>query len=76
MAYHVHFLFFVVVVYSQKKNDKNHEENEVEQWFKFPDQSYFNYSTVEPRYNEDLGTMKIFLLEQLSHYIRVKNKEI
>ena len=28
--------------------------------------------TVEPRYNEDLGTMKITLLYQVSHYIRVK----
>ena len=34
------------------------------------------FSTVEPRYNEDLGTMKITLLYQVSHYIRVKNKEI
>ena len=33
-------------------------------------------STVEPRYNEVLGTMKITLLYQGSHYIRVKNKEI
>ena len=32
--------------------------------------------TVEPRYNEVLGTMKITLLYQVSHYIRVKNKEI
>ena len=31
--------------------------------------------TVEPRYNKDLGTMKITLLYQVSH-IRVKNKEI
>ena len=31
--------------------------------------------TVEPHYNEDLGTMKITLLYQVSH-IRVKNKEI
>ena len=29
-------------------------------------------STVEPRYNEVLGTMKITLLYQVSHYIRVK----
>ena len=29
-------------------------------------------NTVEPRYNEDLGTMKITLLYQVSHYIRVK----
>ena len=28
--------------------------------------------TVEPRYNEVLGTMKITLLYQVSHYIRVK----
>ena len=27
---------------------------------------------MEPRYNEDLGTMKITLLYQVSHYIRVK----
>ena len=32
--------------------------------------------TVEPRYNEVLGTMKITLLYQVSHYIRVKSKEI
>ena len=32
--------------------------------------------TVEPRYNEVLGTMKMTLLYQVSHYIRVKNKEI
>ena len=32
---------------------------------------YFEY-TVEPRYNEVLGTMKITLLYQVSHYIRVK----
>ena len=32
--------------------------------------------TVEPRYNEVLGTMKITLLYQVSHYIRVQNKEI
>ena len=32
--------------------------------------------TVEPHYNEDLGTMKITLLYQVFHYIRVyyKNK--
>ena len=28
---------------------------------------------MEPRYNEVLGTMKITLLYQVSHYIRVKN---
>ena len=37
---------------------------------------FFNRSgytnTVEPRYNEVLGTMKITLLYQVSHYIRVK----
>ena len=30
--------------------------------------------TVEPHYNEVLGTMKITLLFQVSHYIRVKTK--
>ena len=35
-------------------------------------ESYYRY-TVEPRYNEGLGTMKITLLYQVSHYIRVKN---
>ena len=29
-------------------------------------------NTVEPHYNEVLGTMKITLLYQVSHYIRVK----
>ena len=28
--------------------------------------------TVEPHYNEVFGTMKITLLYQVSHYIRVK----
>ena len=28
--------------------------------------------TVEPRYNKVLGTMKITLLYQVSHYIRIK----
>ena len=32
------------------------------------------YGTVEPRYNEDLGTMEIALLYQVSPYIRVKKK--
>ena len=32
------------------------------------------YDTVEPRYNEVLGTMKITLLYQISHYIRVKKQ--
>ena len=36
----------------------------------------FSDCTVEPRYNEVLGTMKMTLLYQVSHYIRVKNKEI
>ena len=31
-------------------------------------------NTVEPRYNEVLGTMKISLLYQVSHYIRVKTQ--
>ena len=33
-------------------------------------------NTVEPRYKEVLGTIKITLLYQVSHYFRVKNKEI
>ena len=32
--------------------------------------------TVEPHYNEVLGPMKITLLYQVSHYIRVKHKGI
>ena len=35
---------------------------------------FFNHSTVEPLYNEVLGTMKITLLYQVSHYIRVKKE--
>ena len=31
-------------------------------------------NTVEPLYNEDLGTMKITLLYQVSCYIRVKTQ--
>ena len=31
-------------------------------------------STVDPRYNEVLGTIKITLLYQVSHYIRVKKQ--
>ena len=31
-------------------------------------------NTVEPRYNEVLGTMKITLLYQVSHYIRVEKQ--
>ena len=33
-----------------------------------------NNNTVEPRYNEVLGTMKISLLYQVSHYIRVQKQ--
>ena len=33
-----------------------------------------NNITVEPLYNEVLGTMKITLLYQVSHYIRVKKQ--
>ena len=32
------------------------------------------YNTVEPHYSEVLGTMKITLLYQVSHYIRVKKQ--
>ena len=34
------------------------------------------FSTVEPHYNEVLGTIKITLLYQVSNYFRVKNKEM
>ena len=33
--------------------------------------SHEMHDTVEPHYNEVLGTMKITLLYQVSHYIRV-----
>ena len=33
-----------------------------------------SHSTVEPRYNEVLGTMKITLLYQVSCYLRVKKQ--
>ena len=33
-------------------------------------------NTVKPHYNEVLGTMKITLLYQVSHYIRVKKLRI
>ena len=36
------------------------------------DISKYNHYTVEPHYNEVLGTMKLTLLYQVSHYIRVK----
>ena len=35
---------------------------------------WFIIITVEPLYNEVLGTMKITLLYQVSHYIRVKKQ--
>ena len=34
--------------------------------------NFFRNNTVKPLYNEVLGTMKITLLYQVSHYIRVK----
>ena len=34
----------------------------------------WNLDTVEPHYNEVLGTIKITLLYQVSHYIRVKKQ--
>ena len=41
-------------------------------------QSRYGYGecayTVEPRYNDVLGTMKMYLLYQVSHYIRVKKQ--
>ena len=39
-----------------------------------PNHHHKNENTVEPRYNEVLGTMKITLLYQVSHYIRVKKQ--
>ena len=37
---------------------------------------YFRFDiTVEPLYNEVLGTMKITLLYQVSRYIRVKKQK-
>ena len=38
------------------------------------ERSWRGVSTVEPLYNEVLGTMKITLLYQVSHYIRVKKQ--
>ena len=37
--------------------------------------SWTSVVTVEPLYNKALGTMKITLLYQVSHYIRVKKKK-
>ena len=34
------------------------------------------HATMEPLYNEVLGTMKITLLYQVSRYIGVKNEKI
>ena len=45
------------------------------EWYTFQkiyENSFESINTVEPRYNEVLGTMKITLLYQVSHYIRVK----
>ena len=36
--------------------------------------TFSKWSTAEPLYNEVLGTMKITLLYQVSHYIRVKKQ--
>ena len=36
--------------------------------------TFQEHGTVEPRYNEVLGTMKITLLYQVSHYIRVEKQ--
>ena len=40
-------------------------------FFQEGSEGYRFNDTVEPRYNEVLGTMKITLLYQVSHYIRV-----
>ena len=39
-----------------------------------PNKSFDECCTVEPLYNEVLGTMEITLLYQVSHYIRVKKQ--
>ena len=36
---------------------------------------YSILGTVEPHYSKVVGTMKITLLDQVSHYIRVKKKK-
>ena len=38
------------------------------------DAEFVHVNTVEPCYNEDLGTIKITLLYQVCHYIRVKEQ--
>ena len=48
--------------------DQSDEHNDT---LKIDHECLFFY-TVEPRYNKVLGTMKITLLYQVSHYIRVK----
>ena len=37
--------------------------------------SWGNTCTVEPLYNDVLGTMKITLLYQVSHYIKIKKQK-
>ena len=59
--------------YAQKKINKSYIFMEV---LKLYTRTCFRIfiNTVEPRYNEVLGTMKITLLYQVSHYIRVKKQ--
>ena len=82
------FLFWIVLFrflffhgYGRVIEENTVETRYKEIWYnKIPDiTNKFSLSqgsryTVEPRYNEVLGTMKITLLYQVSHYIRVKTQ--
>ena len=61
----------IVIIIFPQKNTSSVNQNP---WVKkvFQRASDFILYTVEPRYNEVLGTTKITLLYQVSHYIRVK----
>ena len=54
----------MVGLYKCLKNNKKHTQF----WL-------WDLNTVEPHYNEDLGTMKITLLYQVSGYIRVTKQK-
>ena len=56
--------------------EKNHLFYNLWPIFNFQGQrcQFQGQGTVEPVYNEVLGTMKITLLYQVSHYIRVKKQ--
>ena len=61
-------------IYSADLSHQDLTRQLAKQW-KFLSEDEKKASTVEPLYNEVLGTMKITLLYQVSHYIRVKKKE-